>query len=208
MSLIADYPKGIIPSVLQAPQLQVSGCPKRDIYTRQYLITTSVILVCLLLQLMGCTDGAPRIFGTVERDRLTLTAPVSELISQVNVVEGQQVKEGEVLVRLDSTSANARVALRQAELKQAQAILAEALNGSRSEDINKARAALRGANANVKEALQNFDRVRQLFTTRVLSQADLDAARAVRDTSLAKQAEMEQDLILSRWRQCYLFVPV
>lgn len=151
---------------------------------------------CLLLQLVGCSDEPLRVFGTIERDRLTLTAPVGELITQVNVVEGQQVKEGEILLRLDATSANARLAQRQAELEQAKAKLAEAVTGARLEDIEKAKAALDGANASVKEALLSFERTHRLFATKVLSQADLDAARAARDTSLAKQAEAQQSLRL------------
>ncbi|WP_082389601.1 HlyD family efflux transporter periplasmic adaptor subunit [Shewanella sp. Sh95] len=150
----------------------------------------------LLLQLTACGDESPRVLGTVERDRLTLTAPVGELINRINVVEGQQVQAGDVLLELDSTAAKARLGQRQAELKQAQAKLEEAVTGARSEDIDKARAALDGANASVKEAQQNFERTQRLFKTKVLSQADLDAARAARDTSLAKQAEAEQSLRL------------
>ncbi|MGI2066032.1 HlyD family secretion protein [Shewanella sp. MF08487] len=158
-----------------------------------HVVTAS--LGCLLL-LVGCTEHAPRVFGTVERDRLTLTAPVGELITQVNVVEGQRVKAGEVLLTLDTTSANARLALRQAELEQANAKLAEAITGARLEDIKKAKAVLYGANASVKEALRAFERTQRLFATHVLSQADLDTARAARDTRLAKQTEAEQSLRL------------
>ncbi|GIU10638.1 ABC drugE1 family efflux system MFP [Shewanella morhuae] len=158
-------------------------------------VIITVSLGCLML-LVGCTESAPRVFGTVERDRLTLTAPVGELITQVNVVEGQQVKAGEVLLLLDTTSANARLALRQAELEQANAKLAEAITGARLEDIKKAKAVLDGANASVKEALRAFERTQRLFATHVLSQADLDTARAARDTSLAKQTEAEQSLRL------------
>ncbi|SIR13018.1 HlyD family secretion protein [Shewanella morhuae] len=158
-------------------------------------VIITVSLGCLML-LVGCTEPAPRVFGTVERDRLTLIAPVGELITQVNVVEGQQVKAGEVLLLLDTTSANARLALRQAELEQANAKLAEAITGARLEDIKKAKAVLDGANASVKEALRAFERTQRLFATHVLSQADLDTARAARDTSLAKQTEAEQSLRL------------
>lgn len=140
----------------------------------------------LLLQLTACGDESPRVLGTVERDRLTLTAPVGELINQINVVEGQQVQAGEVLLELDSTAAKARLGQRQAELKQAQAKLEEAVTGARSEDIDKARAALDGANASVKEVQQNFERTQRLFKTKVLSQADLDAALAARDTKIGR----------------------
>lgn len=151
---------------------------------------------CALLLLVACTEESPRVLGTVERDRLTLTAPVGELITQINVVEGQRVKAGEVLIQLDATSANARLALRQAELDQAKAKLSEAVTGARLEDIDRAKAVLDGANATVKEAQRAFERTNRLFATKVLSQADLDTARAARDTSLAKQAEAQQSLRL------------
>lgn len=159
-------------------------------------ITVVIMFAAALLLLAGCGDESPRVLGTVERDRLTLTAPVGELIHKINVVEGQQVKAGEVLLELDSTAVNARLAQRQAELKQAQAKFDEAVTGARLEDIDKARAVLNGANASVKEAKQSFERTQRLFKTKVLSRADLDAARAAKDTSLAKQAEAEQSLRL------------
>ncbi len=154
----------------------------------------SLLLSGLLMQ--GCSDDSARVFGTVERDRLTIAAPVGEIISKINVVEGQKVQAGDVLLELDSTSATARVAQRQAELKQAQAVLAEAVKGARSEDIDSAKAALDGANASVKEAQKSFARAQQLVSAKLLSQADLDAARAARDTSLANQAQAQQSLQL------------
>lgn len=174
----------------------LAGGKSAFLHRAQSANTAALLFVAVLLQLTGCGAESPRVLGTVERDRLTLTAPVGELIHKINVVEGQQVQAGEVLLELDSTAAHARLAQRQAELKQAQAKFAEAATGARLEEINKARATLNGANASVKQAKQSFERTRQLFNTKVLSQADLDAARAALDTSLAKQAEAEQSLRL------------
>lgn len=154
-------------------------------------------LVCFMLGLLaGCTDDFAIVLGTVERDRLTQTAPVSEVISTMPVVEGQRVSKGDVLLTLDDTSARARVAQSQAQLQQAQAQLEEALNGARSEDIAKAKATLAGANASLKEARRNFTRTERLFATKVLSQADLDIARAAKDTAIAAQHEANQALAL------------
>lgn len=71
-----------------------------------------LLICCLVLLLTACTDEAPRALGTVERDRLTLTAPSGGQIASVDVAEGQTVKAGQILLRLDPTSANARVAQR------------------------------------------------------------------------------------------------
>lgn len=153
----------------------------------------SVPLLCLLL-LTGCSEEKPRVFGTVERDRLTLTAPVNETIASINVVEGQLVSAGQVLLTLDDRLAMSRCNQRQAELAQAQAKLNELVAGARSEALARAQATLAGSNASVTEAQQAFERTERLFATRVLTQADLDKARANRDTAIAKQTEAKQSL--------------
>lgn len=155
-----------------------------------------VFSCCLLSLLIGCTDNADRVFGTVERDRLTLTAPVGELISSIDVVEGQKVKMGDVLLRLDHRSANARVAQREAELVQAKSKLAEGITGARIEEIARAKATLQGANANLKEAQRSLERAEKLLTTHALSQADVDVALATRDTNIARQMEARENLRL------------
>lgn len=159
-------------------------------------VVTGLMMGGSVLLLAACNDNSSMIFGTVERDRLTLSAPIGEVITQINVVEGQHVKAGDVLLTLDSTSAHARLALRQAELAQSNAKLLEAVTGARLEDIARAKAVLDGANASANEAQRAFERTQRLFTTNVLSQADLDTARAVRDNSIAKQAEAQQSLQL------------
>lgn len=157
------------------------------------LLRLSVLSLAALLA--GCSEETPRVFGTVERDRLTLTAPVGELVSSVNVSQGQRVMAGQVLLTLDPTAARARVALREAELARAQALLTELETGAREETLARARAILAGATAAVTEALQRFERTEQLVKTQVLTRADLDGARAARDTALARQAEARQSLL-------------
>lgn len=153
----------------------------------------SVLMLTLVVS--GCGDSAPRVFATVERDRLTLSAPVGELVAAVNVVEGQQVQAGELLLTLDDTSARARVGQRQAAVAQAQARLAELVNGPRQEDLARARASLAGAEASVQEAQLTFSRAKRLVATKVLTEADMDEARAARDIAVARQAEARQSLM-------------
>ena len=156
-------------------------------------VVTTLAVGCIIL-LSGCTPESPRAFGTVERDRLTLSAPVNEVIAKVNVHEGQFVNMGDVLLSFDTRSANANVAQKLAQLQQSQAQLAEMLNGARIEEIDRAKASLAGASASVIETQQNYERTVRLFDTRVFTQADLDSARAARDTALAQQAQAKQSL--------------
>lgn len=174
------------------------GRPKGDsdahVKMRAAALTMKWLIWCLPLLLWGCSDDAPRVLGSVERDRLTLTAPVGGLIESVDVIEGQAVQAGQVLVRLDAVTARARVVQRQAELAQAKARLDELKSGARKEALARAKAALAGTNASLKEAQQSFERIQQLFTTKVVTRATFDDARASLDSATAKQAEAQQML--------------
>lgn len=156
--------------------------------------TGFLLLLPLFMLLTGCIEDAPRVFGTVDRDRLTLTAPVAELVASVNVREGQLVKAGDVLLTLDTTAATARIAQYEAELAEKNAFLAELVKGPRVEDIARAQAVLAGASAMLTEAEHRFERTQRLYNTKVLTQADSDAARAARDSAIAKQDEAQQSL--------------
>lgn len=152
------------------------------------------VSLLLLALLAGCDSPAPHIYGTVERDRLTLTAPVGEQIATQPVREGDRVKAGQVLLTLDSRSARAEVDRRQAELAQAEARLAELLKGARSEALGRARAALAGAEAALREAELRYGRTERLLKTQVLTVADFDAARAARDGARASREQAAQSL--------------
>ncbi|MBU2710118.1 HlyD family secretion protein [Zooshikella harenae] len=146
---------------------------------------SAVWILLVLMVLSGCTDDRHRVFGVIERDRLTLTAPVNELIAQVLVHEGQQVKAGQVLIRLDATAAKARVQQADAELARVQAALEELKNGARVEDLAQAQAEVAGAEATLIEAESQLIRTQQLFQKKLVADRDLDVAKASRDNAKA-----------------------
>ena len=75
--------------------------------------------------LAGCGQAPPVALGTLEWDRITVPAPAAEVISSVEVREGQQVKAGAVLMQLDSARGDAQFAAAQADTARAQAQLEE-----------------------------------------------------------------------------------
>ncbi len=142
----------------------------------------SLILTATLLLLQACGDnGESRAMGTLERDRIQLSAPVAEQIADIHVVEGDKVEAGQLLLQLDSRSAAARVAQRRAELAEAGARLDELQQGARVEERRAARAAIEAATAAATEARLRYQRTRELFAAKVVGQAELDAAIAERD---------------------------
>ncbi|HDS1197835.1 TPA: HlyD family efflux transporter periplasmic adaptor subunit [Shewanella algae] len=146
----------------------------------------SLILTATLLLLQACGDnGESRAMGTLERDRIQLSAPVAEQIADIHVAEGDKVEAGQLLLQLDSRSAAARVAQRRAELAEAGARLDELQQGARVEERRAARAAIEAATAAATEARLRYQRTRELFVAKVLGQAELDAAIAERDHTKA-----------------------
>lgn len=155
-------------------------------------------LVTTLLMLTACQEEVTGWYGTVERERHTLSAPASELITAVMVREGDTVQSGQLLLTLDTTSVQARIAQRQAELADVQALQQELIQGPRMESLALAEATIRGAEAALLEAQQRLDRVEQLLQAGAATQSDRDQALAARD--LARSALEQATQILTELR--------
>lgn len=154
-----------------------------------------IVFTLAALLLGGCKQDTRGVaLGSLERDRISLTAPASEQISLVAVHEGQTVKAGDLLIQLDTTSAKARLQQRLAEQQQARAALAELSAGARSETIAAARARVSGAQASLTDTSQQLQRAESLFKSRMVGQADLDSARARKDAATASLNQYEDQL--------------
>ncbi|MCS3461560.1 HlyD family secretion protein [Aeromonas sp. BIGb0445] len=152
--------------------------------------------LCLLaFTLVGCQPTtAPGALGTLERDRVELTATASEIIRALPLAEGSQVAAGDLLVQLDDSRQQSVLAEARSAEAAARAALARLINGERPEDIAAARADRDQAQANLREGKRNFTRVAQLVRQQLMSPADLDRARAERDGALAAWQGAEQRL--------------
>lgn len=93
------------------------------------------------------------------RHAVDIGAEVSGLrITEVNVDEGDFVRKGQVLARLNSNILESQLASYQAQLTARQANLAKARQPNRSEDIAGLRAALSQAEASATQAEANLNR--------------------------------------------------
>lgn len=129
--------------------------------------------------LASCAPKAPQVLGTLEWDRISLPAPVSERIAEVPAHEGQAVTSGDTLLVLESVRTRARLDGAKAEAQQLQQALDKLRVGPRHEEIDQARAKLSGAQSIATNAHQQLDRVQALVAKQVLARAELDKARAL-----------------------------
>jgi HlyD family secretion protein len=150
----------------------------------------------LLLLLLSACSKAPHTtaFGTLERDRITLSATASELITAVYVKKGQQVKKGDVLLQLDNRRQLFRVEQAKAEMDMQKAALELLRLGSRTEQTAAAAARVNSALALYQEAAKNYQRQLEVKQRGLQGQAAVDSALAQRDSSKAQLDNAKQQL--------------
>ena len=144
-----------------------------------------------LLLLTACAQETPNtMVGTLERDRIELTAEVSEPILEIAADDGVRVGAGERVVLLDPERQQARVAEAQGELARTLARLDELRRGPREEAIDQARARLAASQTRLQNATRAADRAVDLHQRGLGSEADRDDRLAERD---ARRAEVTAD---------------
>src|SRR5215207_6993482 len=121
----------------------------------------------------------------VAHHKIAVGAKVMGRVAWIGVEKGNQVQEGQVLVRLEDSEFRAQVNQAQANLAAAQARLDRLRTGSRPEEKLKDKAAVLQAEANLKNAEAEYQRTESLYRSGVSSKADYDRALANRDSAAA-----------------------
>ena len=124
--------------------------------------TSRHLPVLTLVLAVGCSDGPPQptpAMGTLERDRIELSAEAFEPIVEIAVREGSVVRQGDVIARLDTTRLDTRIAYAEAVRDTADANLRLAVRGPRSERILEGRARLASAEGALTTSRSQLERV-------------------------------------------------
>ena len=130
-------------------------------------------------------SGAQRVqlLGQVEAgESATIRSQTSGVVQQILVSEGDRINAGDVIAILDSIDQQLILSQAQAQLAQSQSKLAELKRGARPEVIAQLDAALRSAQAQEAQALDNLERTVDLVAQGALSRralVEIQAAAAV-----------------------------
>jgi len=146
--------------------------------------------------LPGCSpdERRDRLVGTLERDRIELIAEESEPVVALEVREGEHVQRGQILVRQEAGVAQAQTAQAEAQVAQATQKLTELERGERIEVVQQARARVAAAQAMDERDSREYGRIARLVAQRLVSQTQLDQARAAQDASRADLRVSRQEL--------------
>ena len=159
------------------------------------VVVVAVAAWFLLLRGHG-NDGALDASGTVEATDAQLGFQVAGRIDTSLVHEGDAVKGGQLLARLDQTELTARRQQAAAQLTASRAMLTELEHGSRSQEVQQGRDALAAANQKLADAQRDLDRTRRLFDGGAVSREALDKAQLAFDVAQSLHDQAVQALQL------------
>jgi HlyD family secretion protein len=188
---------------------------------RLMILLPAVLLAAVLAYLIlgRSNDGRViRVSGNIEVTDAEVSFKIPGRVEARLVDEGEMVRAGQIIARLDSAELAQEVAAGRAEMQAVQAALAELeagsrpeeiaqaeasaqqakarldemLAGSRPEELSAAEAVLRRAKAEAERARLDAERYAGLYKKEIVSAQQYDLARTAYETALARQREAEE----------------
>ncbi len=152
--------------------------------------------------LMTHRGGGGRLvlYGNIDLRQVQLAFNNSERIAAVLAQEGDHVKQGQLMARLDTSRLEPQVAEAEAQVAAQRQVVLRLRNGSRPEEIAQARANVESAKADLVNARSQYERLKnaaELSGGRAVRQQDVDAAKAALDVAGAKLAVNQKSLDLA-----------
>ncbi len=159
-------------------------------------------LFVLLILVIGAAAGATwwlnqregsatelKLFGNLDLRQVQLAFNNNERIAEVLVQEGDRVKKGQMLARVDTRRIEPQVAQAEATVNAQRAVVDRLHHGSRPEEIAQAKANVEAAKADAANAHIQYNRMKNLSAQskgEAISQQDVDNAKAAAETADAR----------------------
>lgn len=170
---------------------QLKKAPWRPSRKQQYW-AGGLLLLCLL----PYPQSPGGSFEVLPRDRADVRALTAGDVREVLVHEGDTVKAGQPLARLDDSAQKAKVAGAEAALVRLQSDLSLAKKGAKSEEIDVARQRVATAKANADLAVGGFQRIANAYKGKSVTPQDYDRAKGAAEVARQQLLEAQRSLTL------------
>jgi HlyD family secretion protein len=138
-----------------------------------------------------------KLYGNIDLRQVQLSFQNNERITDVLVQEGDRVKKGQLLARVDPRRIEPQVAQAEATLNAQRAVVERLHHGNRPEEIAQAKANMEAAKADAGNAKRNYDRMKDLSDRsrgEAVSRQDVDNAKSAAETAEARLNAMQKAL--------------
>jgi len=177
------------------------------------ILLVVVITVVLIYRFRAHKDdGTLHLSGNVEVTETNVAFKIPGRVIARLVDEGDKVKEGDVIAKLDNAELTATEAQGRAALREAATKLAELKAGSRYQEIEQARANVFAQEAELQKVRKDFERAEVLYRNGAISASQFDISKsayesrqglhrnAVEGLSLAKEGPRGEEIRIAEHR--------
>ncbi|TWU35221.1 Inner membrane protein YiaV precursor [Novipirellula aureliae] len=137
------------------------------------------------------------LYGNIDIRQVELAINGSERIAELLVEEGDVVKKGQLLAKLETSRLKFSVDRAEAQVEMQQQVVARLEAGSRPEEIAKARADVQAAKATENDARRTHQRIAKLARSNASSQREADDALAAYESAVARRQALQATLDLA-----------
>ena len=178
-------------NVLPSPGRVQEACPMKGWKLFTPLLILAIVAITLYLRL----HNPPLLLqGEADATNVIVSSKAKGRVQVLHVRRGDEVKQGDLLISLDSPELEAQLDALHAARNQAQAQLDESLHGTREESIRALKASLAQAEAELRNAESDFQRNQQMVERGFLSRTQFDLSRRERDVARDRVAEARANL--------------
>jgi len=139
-----------------------------------------------------------RVSGNMEITDVSVSFKIPGRVEKRLVSEGEMVKAGQLVARMDHKDLSEEAAQRKAQVAAADAVLTELKTGSRPEEIAQAEAVLERTQADGDRTRMEFERQKKLYDREVISTREFDLAKTTYEGAEARIREAREGLTLVR----------
>ena len=142
--------------------------------------TSKILSVLTLLTIVSCSQKPAEraIEGKTRKDLVTFSPKVTGRILEIYVEEGQTVKAGDTLAKLDVPEVSAKIAQAKGATSAAKAQAQMARNGATADQMRQLRAKQKGLQEQYQYAQKAYNRARNMYRDSLLSPQNYDEAFA------------------------------
>lgn len=134
----------------------------------------------------------------IVEDKQKQYANVTGTLREFVVKEGDKVKKGQVIAKIDTSDVDSKILDIEAQMELARANLAKAQVGNEPEEVAQENERVLQAQREYDTAKKEYDRMHQLFTSGASTQQELDKAKSQVDSTLSTLNVAKQQLSLKK----------
>ena len=151
---------------------------------KKTLFTLLLMMVAIALAILFRAHNQDLLLqGEVDAPEVIVASKAKGRVVERLIERGDDVKSGQLIIQLDSPELMAQLRSAQATRDEPKAQLDQSLHGTREESIRNLRANLAQAEAQYRNAQNDYNRNLSVAGKGYISKSELDASRRARDTA-------------------------